>query len=204
MELSRTRQRQYDNIISKAKELFVKKGIDATSMKDIADLAEVERKTVYNYFPSKEKLAAEVLLNLDLLVEFFNCVKFDEHSDKTGYEILEEILLIWAKDYSKYEEALIYSYHFDYQYSNKVNKTQQKDAIDSLKLSPIGRAIEKGEKDGSIDVGDLDWAQMTFTLSGGCIMFIRDRLYRKDVVSEEINNQLIAAYIKLLLKGLKA
>ena len=42
--LSRTRQRQYDNIINNAKSMFIAKGINDTSMNDIAQQAGIERK----------------------------------------------------------------------------------------------------------------------------------------------------------------
>jgi TetR/AcrR family transcriptional regulator, regulator of autoinduction and epiphytic fitness len=51
-------------IIEAAVEEFIASGFDATSMDRIAARAEVSKRTVYNHFPSKEALFAEILHTL--------------------------------------------------------------------------------------------------------------------------------------------
>ncbi|MCK8671341.1 TetR/AcrR family transcriptional regulator [Rhodococcus sp. HM1] len=48
----RTRQRMLDA----ARRLFAERGVDGSTIEDIADLAGVSRATVFNYFPSKDDL----------------------------------------------------------------------------------------------------------------------------------------------------
>lgn len=50
----RKKARRRDEIISVAKDLFARQGIDATTMADIAAGAEVSPPTVFNYFGSKD------------------------------------------------------------------------------------------------------------------------------------------------------
>jgi AcrR family transcriptional regulator len=50
----RQKARRRDEIISAAKDLFARTGIDATTMADIAAAAEVSVPTVFNYFGSKD------------------------------------------------------------------------------------------------------------------------------------------------------
>lgn len=51
-------------VIRAAKEEFLLAGFDATSMDRIAARADVSKRTVYNHFPSKEALFAEILRHL--------------------------------------------------------------------------------------------------------------------------------------------
>ena len=50
-------------IIQAATSLFAKRGIDATSMRDIADRAGVREAAIYRHFPGKEELAREIFLS---------------------------------------------------------------------------------------------------------------------------------------------
>jgi len=68
MDLNATHQRLTDRkrlaVISAAIEEFLAAGFDATSMDRIAARASVSKRTVYNHFPSKEALFAEILRQL--------------------------------------------------------------------------------------------------------------------------------------------
>ncbi len=50
----RKKARRRDEIVSAARDLFARQGIDATTMADIAAAAEVSPPTVFNYFGSKD------------------------------------------------------------------------------------------------------------------------------------------------------
>lgn len=50
-------------IIRAATSLFAKQGVDATSMRDIADAAGVREAAIYRHFPGKEELAREIFLS---------------------------------------------------------------------------------------------------------------------------------------------
>jgi len=50
-------------IVRAATSLFAKRGVDATSMRDIADQAGVREAAIYRHFPGKEELAREIFLS---------------------------------------------------------------------------------------------------------------------------------------------
>lgn len=50
-------------IIRAATSLFAKRGVDATSMRDIADAAGVREAAIYRHFAGKEELAREIFLS---------------------------------------------------------------------------------------------------------------------------------------------
>jgi AcrR family transcriptional regulator len=57
----RKKARQRAELIAVAAERFRQQGYELTRMEDIAEAAEVSTKTVYNYFPTKEKILLELL-----------------------------------------------------------------------------------------------------------------------------------------------
>lgn len=61
---SRLTDRKREAIVAAAIAAFRAGGFDATSMDQIAATAAVSKRTVYNHFPSKEALFAEILLQL--------------------------------------------------------------------------------------------------------------------------------------------
>jgi AcrR family transcriptional regulator len=50
-------------IVRAATSLFAKKGVDATSMREIADAAGVREAAIYRYFASKEELSREIFVS---------------------------------------------------------------------------------------------------------------------------------------------
>ncbi|PZQ58283.1 MAG: hypothetical protein DI570_18165 [Phenylobacterium zucineum] len=56
------------NIVQRARELFDRKGFDATTIDEIADAADVHKQTVFRYFGSKEEIA--LVFRIDAFEEF--------------------------------------------------------------------------------------------------------------------------------------
>lgn len=56
----RKKIRQREALVDAAIRLFEERGIDATSVDDIAEAVEVSRATVFNYFPYKEAILVEI------------------------------------------------------------------------------------------------------------------------------------------------
>jgi AcrR family transcriptional regulator len=60
----RTKEKTRQKIIEVAINLFNKQGFDSTSLEQIAEKADVARKTLYNHFPAKESIILEYLQRL--------------------------------------------------------------------------------------------------------------------------------------------
>lgn len=69
--VARRQARNRSALIDAARQIMSEKGIDAATMAEIAEVADVGAGTVYNYFKSKEDLAVAVLeaLMLDLALQ---------------------------------------------------------------------------------------------------------------------------------------
>jgi len=50
-----------DTILEKSKELFLRNGFKTVGMDDIAQSLHISKKTIYQYFPSKDDLVKAVL-----------------------------------------------------------------------------------------------------------------------------------------------
>ncbi|NLJ89453.1 MAG: helix-turn-helix transcriptional regulator, partial [Clostridiales bacterium] len=61
MDKRRERQKL---IIEKARETYIEKGLFNTVMDNIADKANITRRTLYRYFETKEELAYEVTIEI--------------------------------------------------------------------------------------------------------------------------------------------
>ena len=206
MELSRTRKKQYDNIVDSARELFIERGIETTSMRDIAVAAGVERKTVYNYFSSKEELATHVLINMEELGEFFALGDFSESDGKTGYEMLENILQHWAKKYQDYKDALMFSFQYNYHFNIESQLKDYVSTTNEVSKTKIGRAIARGIEDGSIFTDGMDAEMTSFTVIRMCRSVIEKQLYRSEAVNAELGKEFntIDHAFTLVLRGLRA
>jgi AcrR family transcriptional regulator len=86
----RKKQKTRDTIIDVALELFAKQGYEHTTIAEIADAAEVSRRTIFTYFPSKE----------DIL--FYDLTEVEEHLEQalrerpegtTALDVLREFIV---------------------------------------------------------------------------------------------------------------
>jgi AcrR family transcriptional regulator len=58
---NRNKQRTRVRILDAARQLFTEKGVAATTIEELADVADVARATFFNYFPSKIAVVEEIL-----------------------------------------------------------------------------------------------------------------------------------------------
>jgi len=79
--MSSIRKDNKTQIISKARDIFWKKGYLGTSMKDIARSIGCKPANLYNYFPSKEQLLYETLL--EEMQQLISLIEHLDRDDKT-------------------------------------------------------------------------------------------------------------------------
>lgn len=97
-----------DNILNAAKELFETKGIDNTTMDDIAQLADYSKSTIYVYFKSKEDIYNSIVRDyMDILIgELELCISDDSDFEESYYKLCD-CLVKFEEKYPKYYSSLM-------------------------------------------------------------------------------------------------
>lgn len=201
MALSRTKTNQRNNILKTAQALFYDKGINETTVKEIAQEANVDRKTFYNYFSSKEEIVDVIF---QLAIEE-NQLIFDISTDnKTGFKQLEEYLdLIFEQFLSKKGMMLMSAYydnlHPDTPYFLGV------DSYQNLMKEKIYQIIEMGVEDGSITTHGLPIHKfivvMFVPFFSGMQKFFRRESVFNNLFDTEMKD--MKTYISLVTQGMK-
>lgn len=76
-------------IIQEAEKQFIDSGIVNTQMKDIALAVNINRRTLYRYFPTKDELAFEIELIIMKQIQDYLALDIGDITGKTGYEKVE-------------------------------------------------------------------------------------------------------------------
>ena len=89
-------------IITEARELFSKKGFDATTVDDIAKSSGVNKALIYYYFKNKSGLYSEVMSNL------FDTIYYEVTEAQKQSTSVEDELAVFIETYAQYANRHIY------------------------------------------------------------------------------------------------
>ena len=131
-----------DNIIRAAKELFEVKGIDNTTMDDIAKHADYSKSTIYVYFKSKEDIYNSIVKDYlnDLISELEICISQAKDFEESYYELCD-CLVRFEEKYPRYYSSLMGE--------ENITNSRKKNNVDDVTLRTeleqiIGILLEKG------------------------------------------------------------
>lgn len=191
--VSKTRER----FIEVARQLFARKGVENTTMNDIASASDKGRRTIYTYFKSKR--------------EIFNAVIANETD-----ELLRRLRQIAAMDIPPQEKLIKY---IDCRFASvseivsrngslkagffrDVRKVDRAKKLLIEQESAILKSILKEGRDlGIFVIFDLDVASfvITHTLHGLDVPYVRDNISKVGVTQEQLKKYIT----RLLLHGIK-
>ena len=98
-----------DNILTAARELFETKGVQETTMDDIALQADYSKSTIYVYFQSKEDIYNSIVVDyLDALIGKLTTDFETDDSFEQSYYKLCESLVVFCERYPKYYASLMF------------------------------------------------------------------------------------------------
>ncbi len=164
----RERQVREDDILNAAEEIFSVLGVDGASMEEIARKAQFTRKTVYQYFNSKEMLlSAVVMRGFKILLDY---LRKETDCGSTGYDRLR---IMGRAFFQFYKEKTAFFAMMNY--SSRVRSLEDSkigtefDSVNKALFQLVSGAITDGITDGSIRP-DIDVAMGTssviFALTG--------------------------------------
>lgn len=164
----REKQAREEEILDAAEMIFGKKGFDGALMEDIAREAQFTRKTLYQYFGSKEELLSAVILRGYKML--LSCLSAGEGRIQCGAERLRTM---GVNFYGFFMGHTNFFSLFNYMsrvkdIGGEVRRKEFADTDQAL-FALVSEAIEAGKADGSIRK-DVDTAMTTasfiFTVTG--------------------------------------
>lgn len=177
MTRSEERQSTHRAIVEAATELFLKNGIEKTTIAEIAALAEFSSMSVYRYFGNKQSIVVAVanhLLQAYLAEHRERCVA-ETKPNESGFDAFSRIIRAYVATYEAHPEYISFlqdmgsysmreglTYHLDYM---RFGSVQVKD-LDR----PARDALRAGIADGSVrkDIdGELVGLVLANLLTGG-------------------------------------
>jgi AcrR family transcriptional regulator len=164
----RERLAREEDILVAAEKIFSTMGVDGASMEEIAQAAQFTRKTVYQYFGSKEVLlSAVVLKGFKLLLSY---LQQETGIPCSGYEKLRSMGRAYYRFYQDYT-----SFFGLMNYSARVKQLggeaarSEFEKVDSALFQSVYKVIDDGKADGSIWTGVdtiMGTASVIFCLTG--------------------------------------
>lgn len=154
---ARARRTQYraQKIIAAAMELFCERGIEETSVEEIAERAGVGSATIYRYYETKAQLAIRSGVEYwkKISQQYLNVTEMDGYEKMTGLEqlecIMDALVVIFERErgflkYLQEFEVFVRRYKIDIEHL-----AEYEESIMSLKPR-VTDALEKGLSDGTL------------------------------------------------------
>ena len=190
--VSKTRER----FIEVARQLFARKGVENTTMNDIASASSKGRRTIYTYFKSKR--------------EIFNAVIASETE-----ELLSRLNKVVQMDINPREKLIRYiSCRFDtmseivsrngslkagfFRDVRKVDRARR--LITDKESLLLKKLLKQGVEEGVFAIPDLDSAALliTHTLHGLDVPYIRDNISKEGITQQQLKKNVT----RLILYGI--
>ncbi|GAK56066.1 transcriptional regulator, TetR family [Candidatus Vecturithrix granuli] len=170
-------------ILKAAQKIFLTKGLDQTTIDDVAEKAELSKGTIYLYFKSKEELYISVFLKgLDVLMGQFQAMRIQLQGARAD-ELIQEVKEIYYRFFKEYPEYFyINSLLYHGRIKDKINPyiwalTHQKTKKCLMVFADI---IQKGIADGLFrQVDSWKTANSFWGAATGVMMLLEDEEHRK-------------------------
>ncbi|MFW6181976.1 MAG: TetR/AcrR family transcriptional regulator [Spirochaetota bacterium] len=201
----REKEARHNSIVGAARALFLEKGLEATTMEDIAREAELSKGTLYLYFENKEELIYALLL--EVLEGLKERVERACGGGGSGYDRARRIIRAYLEHQREHFEYLHLSQYLDYQVSahTGAGSTAYRcfAVIDDMKTTVI-RVLREGQEDGSIRAG-LDPEKTAVTYVHAMESFVQKLAARGRYLHERTGyppRELIEHLLELMLYSL--
>ncbi len=205
--LTRTRLKRRDSILSIAFEQFLKTGINATTMEDIAVKAQVTRQTMYRYYRSKDELALSV--ELWVLNAIFSRLRYlFSTADGLGIESLLKIIdTVIPRFVEEFAADLTYTGIFDFYYRNYPDPSFHTQITEVLKKypNPFTEIIKKSANEERLKKLNIPIELIGQTLSDSLLSLSQRALLRRETLQKEYGFDpviMIPIQMKLMISSL--
>lgn len=190
--VSKTRER----FIEVARQLFARKGVENTTMNDIASASEKGRRTIYTYFKSKREIFNAVIASeTDELLTRLRQIVSLEVSPK------EKIIKYIECRFETMNEIVSRNGSLRAGFFRDVRKVDRaRKIITDKETSLLKEILKEGVNQGYFTIRDIDRTALviTHTIHGIDVPYIRDSLSKECVSHEGLKND----FTELILNGI--
>lgn len=188
-------------IISAAIKLFLKDGIDKTTVSQIADESMLSSMSVYRYFGTKQSIAVAVANHLlqEYLEEHRRRCAETEQPSETGHDAFARIIRAYVSTYEAHPEYVDFlqdmgsysmreglSYDLDYMQFGSIH-------VENIDR-PARLALSRGMKDGSIRK-DIDIEQVGLTLAN----LLTGGVHFRGLINEHQQTEIIRSTAEMII-----
>ena len=208
--MRRTQQRE-QKILEAAMALFCEKGLEETSIDEIAGRAGVGSATIYRYYETKAQLAIQSGVEYwkKIAQQYLNVTEIKGYSDMTGLKqlecIMDALVMIFEEErgflkYLQEFEVFVRRYEIDME-----RLAAYEESIMSLKPR-VTDALEKGLQDGTLS---FEWSpnEVCYSLAHTAFGVMKRFAWNGSMLELDSQVELILQVkitIKLLIRGLTA
>lgn len=146
-----------ENIVSAASALFMEKGINATSMDDIAKAAGYSKATLYVYFENKEEIVSILVLNsMKKLNDYISAALTQHESTEERYHFICRGLVQYQEEFPFYFRMVLDKINIDFEshdYPPEEKETYQigEEIIKRIKHFLLS-GMERGDLRGDLEI----------------------------------------------------
>lgn len=183
-----------EKVIDAASLLFVEKGYNGTSMRDLAEALNIEAASLYNHIANKIDILFEIISEIETA-----CVKHIKEVEVLQIPHIEKLKKIIAfhvnlmmKNYHKYYVSITEWLHLDSERQSDYVKVRR------VYTQDIEKIIQNGIEAGEIKKVNTYLAVLTILSSITGLQYIHR--YNRDLQSEEVEQEMIIT----LIDGLSA
>ncbi len=189
-------------ILQAAWDLFLERGISGTSMEDIARRCQLARGTLYLYFPSKDEIAFELLLQAteDLLIALSTALD----PSLPAVQQIEKLAETYYRFYIAQPEAFRYMFVIPHEsYAGKVSEDvlERWGATGKAALSVIASLLTQAQDEGDLEVGDPWATAITLWAAVTGLISIPSQKVRRPFLGEVDIETMLANLVRIIIAG---
>jgi TetR/AcrR family transcriptional regulator len=172
---AREKEQRRNMIIAAAEKVFFAKGLDAATMDDIAEEAELSKGTLYLYFKSKEDLYLAITgRSLELLVDLFLEATKNQTIGLEKVRAIGQAYMEFGKRHPNKLRAMLYFESLPVEFDEGSSGAQACVVLGDKVIQILVLAIQAGITDGSIraDIDPVKTALVLWATSTGVLRWI--------------------------------
>lgn len=174
------------NIATAAEQLFMKKGMNNTSMNDIAREAGYSKATLYVYFKNKEELVGVLVLeSMQKLYDYMQ-LALEKYTDtKKCYQEICQSLLKYQEEYPFYFKLVLETINIDFETTNFLPEEKETFMIGEQINALLADFLKEGIASGQIR-SDIEVVPTIFAFWGMISGLIQLAANKEDYIGQQI------------------